>query len=289
MSFPFPAFFLAPRRALALASAAALSFVAPPALALDPFEIQVYDGTANPPGVFGLEVHVNYVVSGLQTSTTTELPPNHQFHVTYEPSYGVTRWWEIGGYFQTALRPDGELDYAGVKLRTKFVTPPKLLPNLRLGLNLELSLLPDTYDAGRWANEIRPIAAWETDDFMFVVNPVVDTSLAGPDFKKGPEFDPLASAMWKIRGTVGLGLEFYGSVRPLVGPLPLSQLQEYLFEVVNLLSVPRFELNAGVGEGLTSGSNGFVAKMILGYEFGDDPEEHAAAMRPMAFGMLRGR
>ena len=28
-----------------------------------------------------------------------------------------------------------------------------------------------------------------------------------------------------------------------------------------------FELNFGVGEGLTPGSNGFVVKMILGYAF----------------------
>jgi hypothetical protein len=24
-----------------------------------------------------------------------------------EPSYGVTPFWELGGYLQTALRPDG--------------------------------------------------------------------------------------------------------------------------------------------------------------------------------------
>jgi len=40
-----------------------------------------------------------------------------------------------------------------------------------------------------------------------------------------------------------------------------------------LLSIPHFELNAGVGEGLTAASNGFVAKIILGYEWEHDAGE----------------
>jgi hypothetical protein len=45
------------------------------ALAIDPFEIQVYDGTANAPGVPGLELHVNNVFSGAQTTAPgPELP-----------------------------------------------------------------------------------------------------------------------------------------------------------------------------------------------------------------------
>jgi hypothetical protein len=29
---------------------------------------------------------------------------NHQTHFTLEPSLGIRPWWEIGGYFQMALR-----------------------------------------------------------------------------------------------------------------------------------------------------------------------------------------
>ena len=114
------------RAALSIGVALCAVLLSSPAWAINPFEIQVYDGTANAPGVFGLELHVNYVANGLTTATSPELPQNHQTHFTLEPSYGLTPWWEIGGYFQTALRADGTFDYAGVKLRSKWVTPPQM-------------------------------------------------------------------------------------------------------------------------------------------------------------------
>src|SRR5260221_7706185 len=80
--------------------------VAREARATDPFEIQVYDGTANKPGVFGLELHANAVVRGLRDpslNAAPEAPQDRQVHFTFEPSIGVTPWWELGGYFQTAI------------------------------------------------------------------------------------------------------------------------------------------------------------------------------------------
>ena len=82
-----------------------------PALATDPFEIQVYDGTANAPGVPGIELHVNRVMSGLTEAEAPALPPHHQSHFTLEPSYGLLPWWELGGYFQTTLRGDGGFEF----------------------------------------------------------------------------------------------------------------------------------------------------------------------------------
>ena len=56
--------------------------VSPCAHATDPFEIQVYDGTANAPGVPGLELHVNTVPIGLKTAPSPEYPENAQTHFT---------------------------------------------------------------------------------------------------------------------------------------------------------------------------------------------------------------
>jgi hypothetical protein len=143
-----------PRSALlAPATALAILLATSKAGAVDPFEIQVYDGTANPPGVPGLELHVNTVVAGLTSSPSPpEYPENHQSHFTLEPSLGLFAWWEIGGYFEAALRGDRAFDYAGVKLRNKFVTPPNWNPRWRLGLNGEFSILPQGYDRSRWGN-----------------------------------------------------------------------------------------------------------------------------------------
>ncbi len=259
-----------PRIAATMAFVATV-LVAPRAGAVDPFEIQVYDGTANAPGDFGLELHLNTVPIGLRTAPSPEFPQNAQTHITFEPSLGVFPWWEIGGYFEMAVRGDEAFDYAGIKLRNKFVTPPTWSRRWRLGLNIEFSLLPETYDRDRWGNELRPIVAWENERFAFALDPILDTSLAGPDASAGPSFEPCLSAVVKVHDTVSLGFEYYTNFGPFSALLPWREEEQYLYEVVNLLSVRHFELNAGVGEGLTAGSNRLIFKTILGYEWGDEP------------------
>jgi hypothetical protein len=231
--------------------------------ALDAFEIQVYDGTANPAGVAGLEVHVNDVVSGLATAPPPELAPNHQAHLTLEPSYGVTSAWELGGYLQTALRADGAYDFAGVKLRSKLVTPPSWATRLRLGVNLEVSDLPRRYEAAGWSLEVRPIVAWDVGAVRLAANPIVDVPLRGG----AAALEPAVQALYELPGLASFGVEYYAGLGGLTSFARLRDEEHYLFEVVNLLRVPRLELNAGVGEGLTPSSNAFVAKLIVGYVF----------------------
>ena len=251
-----------------IASCAAFVVSIPrPARAVDPFEIEVYDGTANQPGVPSLELHANSVASGLRTSAAPELPPNHQSHFTLEPSLGLMPWWEIGGYLQTALRADGTFDYAGTKLRSKFVTSPSFSEHVRFGANLEVSLLPQHYDRNRWGMELRPIAAYEDKHWLLAFNPIVDLALAGPDQHQGPSLQPAAMAVFKLFGVASVGVEYYGNLGPFSGFTPAREQEHYIFEVFNLLAVSHIELNTGIGEGLTAGSNPLTIKMIVGYSW----------------------
>ncbi len=202
------------------------ALIATPALAIDPFEIQIYDGSADAAGQAGLEVHVNY-------------PSGGSLHVTFEPSYGVTDFWELGGYFQTA---GGH--YEGVKLRSKLVSPPSFDPNFRFGVNFELSRVPNE----GWGGEMRPILAWENERFLVAVNPIVSFPIA---------FEPGGMAKVKF-GLFGGGLEYYAS---------LSEHEQYLYETFDVFGWKDVEVNLGIGEGLTSASESLVFKMILGYAF----------------------
>jgi hypothetical protein len=250
----------------ALIVAAATLLRAPPALAVDPFEIQVYDGTANAPGVPGLELHLNRVFGGHRDATAPELPLLGQTHATLEPSLGLTPFWEIGAYLQSTLREDGTFDYAGAKLRSKFVTPPSSHPHLRLGANLELSVVPEAYDRDRWGSELRPIVAWASDDWLFAFNPILDQSLAGPGASDGPKFEPALKAARDVARVVDLGFEYYANFGPIASPSPWRDQEHYLYCVVDVVGLERWELNVGVGAGVTPASEGVVAKMILGYE-----------------------
>jgi hypothetical protein len=233
---------------------------------MDAFEIQVYDATADAQRAIGLELHVNTFLRGAkETPPPPELPLGHQAHFTLEPSYGLFSWWELGAYFQTAITPDGSFDFAGVKLRSKFVTPPGFHPHVRLGLNIELGAIAAEFDSAQWGMEFRPIVAWENEHWEFALNPIVGVPLAGPDWKAGPVFEPAALALYKFGERVSLGFEYYGALGAFSAFADVGHQEHYVFEVVNVLAIENFELNIGFGEGLTNASAPFVAKMIIGY------------------------
>jgi hypothetical protein len=237
------------------------------ARAVDPFEIQVYDGTSDAPGTPGLELHLNTVPNGRKTEDPPELAPNHQTHFTLEPSLGIEPWWELGGYLQSSLSGEGTLSYGGAKLRSKFVTPKCYIRDWRLGVNVELSRIPAAYDRARWGGEVRPIIAFENQRWIVVVNPILELAFAGPQASRGPSFAPALMAKVKIGEVAALGLEYYADFGPISAPDPVHEQQHYLFEAFDLLAVENFEFNAGVGEGLTEASNALVFKAILGYSW----------------------
>jgi hypothetical protein len=270
------------RVAAPLACGTLLALLSPRvALAGDPFEIQVYDGTANAPGVPGLELHLNGWPTGHRAAVAPEAPLHGQYHATLEPSIGVTPWWELGAYLQSAVRTDdGAVDWAGAKLRSKLVTPPRWSAHWRLGVNFEVSYLPPAYDRSRWGSEIRPIVAWQDDDWLFAFNPILDQSLASPDAASGPSLQPALKAARTV-GPVALGVEYYATLGLVTAIPSLRDQEHYLYEVVDLVSVERFELNVGLGEGLTPASEGLIVKAIVGYSF-DAPAAGAATERRCA-------
>ena len=254
-------------------------FGATPSWAGDPFEIEVYDGTSNAVWVPGIELHLNSWATGNRRDyEAPEAPLHGQIHATLEPSLGITPFWELGGYLQAAWRTeDGVVDWAGVKLRSKLVTPESFHPNWRFGVNLEISYLPSAYDHDRWGSEVRPILAWHNPRWLFALNPILDQPLAGADAKYGPSFDPATKIAVTV-GPVALGVEYYATLGPLGAILPWSRQEQQIFEAVDLLAVPHLELNLGLGEGLTADSAGVVFKTIVGWEF--EREEIPAPRAP---------
>lgn len=255
-------------RALSALLAASALLLPRAAAAFDPFEIQVYDGEANDPGAASLELHVNYNHAPKRAASPPEMAWHKQAHFTFEPALGITRFWEIGAYFQFAAAIGDTMYWAGTKLRTKFVTPEGWHPHLTLGINFEFAFIPQRFDADRYGGEIRPIIGWEDKYFHIAMNPNVEFAVAGQGLRDGPEFNPAISAVAKIPDIVSLGVEYYASVGPFAHPDPLKSQEHYLFGVANVLAFAGWELNFGVGAGLTPGSNDVIVKAIFGHEIG---------------------
>jgi hypothetical protein len=78
-----------------------------------------------------------------------------------------------------------------------------------------------------------------------------------PNFKFSSDFTPKVAA----------GLEYYGSTGPVTGFDPISQQQHQVFPTIDLNLAPQWEINFGLGVGLTRSTDHLIAKMILGYRF----------------------
>jgi hypothetical protein len=246
--------------------------VAPRARAFDPFEIQVYDGTANAPGEGGLELHTNYTAKGQKTADEGEVPTHHLSHATLEPSIGVTRSLELGGYLQSALQPGGPYQFAGAKLRAKLVTPPwekcgGWREHFRFGVNFELSAIPAQYETDVYGGEMRPIAAYEDSGWLAAFNPIVSFGLRGQSWRDGPVLEPAFSLYKKVLDLYSFGVEYYGSIGPIASPKPARDQLHYLFMAWNVTVFEKWEINLGVGGGLTAASDGMILKSILGHTF----------------------
>ena len=133
-------------------------------------------------------------------------------------------------------------------------------------MNFEASYVPATYDAGVWGSEIRPVATWTHDRFEIAINPIVTFSWTGRDAGV-PHFEPAAAVTYAFDRVLSLGLEYYGAVGALDNVPPVAQQSHYLFEVVEVLGVRGWEIQFGIGEGLTPASNTVVFKSIIGHTF----------------------
>ena len=254
-------------RHLGAAIAIATTLVVKSGRAVDRFEIEVYDGSANAPGDVSLENHVNFVDRGRSVAVGALAPTEHQAHWTFEGALGATPIWEPGIYLQTALVPDRGFAFAGVKLRSKFVTPRTFSKTVTLGANFELSDVPAEFEDSRFSIEMRPIFALDLPVVLFAINPILSVPLSR-NASSGPELEPAISLKGRLSARADLGIEYYAGLGPLGNPLPASQEDQYVYFAGDWVLGGGFDLNLGVGAGLDCGSDPLSLKAILAYDFG---------------------
>ena len=224
-------------------------------------EIQVYDGKLAPPGVFNLTWHNNYT---WQASSTPAFPggvaPDHSWNGVPEWAYGVAPWFEAGLYMP--LYSDDEhtgwgLD--GFKLRALFAVPHAAERRFFYGANFEFSVNAKRWDEKRFSSEVRPIIGWHLQPFDIILNPIVDTAYDGV---KNLEFVPAARVAYNIDHTWAVAAEEYDDFGPLHDFYSAGQQVHQLYAVVDRTG-GWFDIEAGVGFGLTPASDGVTFKLIL--------------------------
>lgn len=224
-------------------------------------EIQVYDGGLAPVGVFNLTVHNNYTPSGLKTAAFPGAVISHRsLNGVPEWALGVTNWFEAGLYMPLYSRDNTTgwgLD--GFKLRTLFAVPNADDRKFFYGANFEFSYNAKQWDSTRFTSEIRPIVGWHLKPVDVIFNPIFDTSYDG---FRNFVFAPSTRVAYNFQSGWALAVEEYADFGPVKDFHSRGEQAHQLFWVVDRTGKP-FDLEAGIGVGLTDGSDRLTLKLIL--------------------------
>jgi hypothetical protein len=245
-------------------------------------EIQVYSAAIAAPGQFTIQQHLNYVGAGLKAQPFPGgLASNGSINGTPEFAYGVTDWWEVGLYLPFAIQ-DRQFLSDSFKFRTLFVSPQADQRSFFYGINFEISNSTPKFAQTRFGIEIRPIIGVRNADWEFIVNPIVDIGIG----KYGQaDFAPAARLARKLDQDVFVGLEYYADFGEIGHFGKVAEQQHTLFAVTDF-KFGVFDVDFGLGYGLTPSSDRFVAKTIVGYAFPVPGGSPAASERATAAGPI---
>jgi hypothetical protein len=224
-------------------------------------EIQVYTGEIAKVGQWTLQFHNNYAINGRkEPDFEGGIIPNRALNGTPELAYGITPWWEMGLYAPYAVDRNGQFLSNAAKIRQLFVTPDASKRSFFYGVNFEFSYAMPRFSETRWNIEIRPIIGFRRGDYEFIINPIVDVGFGE---NGGATLAPAAKFARKFGENLALGVEYYTGLGPIQDIVPFNEQQHNIYAVVDF-KIGRWDVNAGIGYGLTGGSDRVMAKMILG-------------------------
>lgn len=249
-----------------LVACAALT-CAKPAHAQGNYEIQVYGSELVETGRTMVELHSNFTLEGSKTTTDGTYPTNHQLHETIEITHGFTDWFETGFYVFTSSQNGYGIDWVGDHIRPRVSVPKKWNWPVGLSLSQEIGYQRRQFSIDTWTYELRPIVDKQIGRWYMSFNPALDKSLHGASVKQGFVFSPNVKISYDFTSKVTGGIEYYGSLGPVTGFDPISQQEQQIFPAIDLNVSPKWEINFGLGVGLTRSTDHLITKMILGYRF----------------------
>jgi hypothetical protein len=237
-------------------------------------EIQVYTGDLAPVGVFKLTWHNNYTPDGIkEPAFPGAITSNKSWNGVTEWAYGITDWFE-GGLYLPLYSRDENLGWKidGFKLRTLFAVPHAAERTFVYGANVEYSFNAKWWDTKRFTSEIRPIVGWHLNQWDVIINPIVDTQWNG---FKNLEFVPSERLAYNASKTWAVALEEYADYGPVNQFAAFPSQAHQLYGVFDYSGA--FELEAGIGFGLTDSSDRLQFKLIFAKDLNRRPKTQTSA------------
>lgn len=246
---------------------ALLAVASAPACAIQD-EIQVYTDDIDKPGENGLEMHINSTPRGRKTPDYPgEVPPSRGMRLTPEFSRGLTQTLEAGLYLPVTTDAANDVRGGGYKLRLKWMPlrGDEASGGWYFGTNHELGWLRKTFSDVQREYELRVIGGFRADRWLIGANVILGRGLSS-----GSPASPDATVAWKavrevVHG-VSLGAEYYQDIGTLTQRLPREQQGRALYGIVEL-DQGAWELNLGLGHGITAATDNWTLKAIVGVTF----------------------
>jgi hypothetical protein len=235
-------------------------------------EIQVYTAGIADEGVVNLTVHDNFIAS---SAVPPEFPgavvADRSFNGVAEWAYGVRPWFEAGLYLPLYSRdPDQGWGLNGFKLRTLFVEPHADDHVFAYGVNFEFSVNAKRWDSNRFSSEVRPILGLHLDPWDIIFNPIFDTEYDG---LRNLTFAPALRVAYNFNDTWAGAVEEYDDFGPIHQFEPAGRQFHQIYGVIDRTG-QSFDIEGGVGVGLTSATDDLTFKLILSHDFNKPRTTH---------------
>jgi hypothetical protein len=229
------------------------------------FEVQVFPDEILERGETAVELHSVLMPSGTRLPNRM-LDRSSHVHLSFELSHGWSNRFETGVFLETS--PSADDDHAaltGFHFRPKFRFAEWRRFPFHTSVALEYAFIKQPGDLDfRQALAITPIFERHAGAFEMSFNPGVEVEISGPQAFGSPVFEPSAKLASKISTTAWIGVEYYAETGPIKHFDPLAEQHHLVFPTIDIRSRAGWNLNLGVGRGLTGSSEHWVVKSIVG-------------------------
>ncbi len=236
-------------------------------LAQGNYEIQVYGSDTVAPQTTMLELHSNFTVFGQRYLIDGVYPTYHQEHETLELTQGVNDWSEVGFYIFTSEQNGHGVQWVGDHIRPRVRVPTSWHWPVGVSLSTEIGYQRAVYSPDTWTWEIRPIVDKAVRRWYFALNPALERTWHGPDVHQGLGFAPAAKVSFDFTKVISAGVEYYADYGKLFYFDAFHQQQQQFFAAADLNVSPNWEINFGVGIGVTAATDHLIIKGIIGRRF----------------------
>ena len=144
------------------------------------------------------------------------------------------------------------------------MAPAKWKLHVGLSLSAEIGYQSAQYSYETWNIEVRPIIDKQWSKLYLSFNPTFGIALKSGDNNHVPAFEPNLKASYACFKKLALGIEYYGAVGSVNAIETFSAQSHGVFATTDLINNKDWELNTGLGFGLTPATDGFIIKIPVG-------------------------